>query len=379
MPETLILDGSSIRSGGQVTRIRAFLQRFRAYDPTSRVLVLEEGGAVSRLTPDRDDLEFIDRPGAGVARATRRAIWQNLALPRLCRRRGGTVYLHFSHYLPYGLLGTMYTIVGVANLQPFSAEGRAAEVRLDKRLRLAVLERTILSSVRRADRVIALSQTCKDVLAARGVDGGKIVVIPNGVEVPAAMADSAADHFLEKLALAGEFVLYVSHFYRYKNFERLVRAYRRLPSAQQDRYVLVLVGIPHHREYWDHVRATVSELGLERRVLMIPGLDGPALSALYRRCSVFAFPSLIENCPNILLEAMAHGAPVVSGNIAPMPEFAGDAAVYFDPLDESSIASSLEKVLGDASLRQRMARSGRERALCYSWDTFTRSVVDLYL
>lgn len=379
MPETLILDGSSIRSGGQVTRIRAFLQRFRAYDPTSRVIVIEEDGAVSRLAPDRGDLEFINRPGAGVARAARRALWQNLALPRLCRRRGGTVYLHFSHYLSYGLPESTRTIVGVANLQPFSAEGRAAEVRLDKRLRLCVLERTILSSVRRADHVIALSQTCKDVLAARGVDDGKIVVIPNGVEEPAAMADSAVDGLLDELAVAGEFALYVSHFYRYKNFERLVRAYGRLPSALQDRYTLVLVGIPHHREYWDYVRATVAELGLEHRVVMIPGLDGPALSALYRRCSVFAFPSLIENCPNILLEAMAHGAPVVTGNIAPMPEFGGDAVVYFDPLDEASIASSLEKVLGDVSLQQRMAQSGRERALSYSWDTFTRAVVDLYL
>ncbi|MBE7461581.1 MAG: glycosyltransferase family 4 protein [Zoogloeaceae bacterium] len=379
MPETLILDGSSIRSGGQVTRIRAFLQRFRAYDPASRVIVLEEDGAVSRLVPGRDDLEFIDRPGSGVARAARRALWQNLALPQLCRRYGGKVYLHFSHYLPYGLPGAMRTIVGVANLQPFSREGRAAEVRFDKRLRLAVLERTILSSVRRAEHVIALSRTCKDVLVARGVDGAKIVVIPNGVEEPAAATDFAVDVVLDELAIPGEYVLYVSHFYRYKNFERLVRAYSRLPSVLQDRYALVLVGIPHHREYWDHVRATVSELRLESRVIMIPGLDGSALSALYRRCSVFVFPSLIENCPNILLEAMAHGAPVVTGNIAPMPEFGGDAAIYFDPLDEASIASSLEKVLGDASLRQRMARSGRERALGYSWDTFTRSVVDLYL
>src|SRR5512143_3652813 len=100
MPETLILDGSSIRSGGQVTRIRAYLQRFRVYDPASRVIVLEEDGAISRLVPRRDDLEFIDRPGAGAGRAARRALWQNLALPELCRRLGATVYLHFSHYLP---------------------------------------------------------------------------------------------------------------------------------------------------------------------------------------------------------------------------------------------------------------------------------------
>lgn len=376
MRDTVILDGSSIRSGGQVTRIRAFLQRFRTYDPNSRVLVLEEDEAVSQLLPERDDLEFMTRSGHGVARPLRRVAWQNMVLPRLCRRVGSTVYLHFSHYLPYGLPDSTRTIIGVANLQPFSIEGRAAEIRMNKRLRLAILERTILSSVRRADSVIALSETCRRVLTERGVEDAKIHVIPNGVEAPAAVTNDAT--LLQQLGISGEFVLYVSHFYRYKNFERLVRAYARLPSATRDRYALVLVGIPHHRECWDSVRAIVNELGLERRVVMIPGLSGISLSTLYGSCSLFAFPSLIENCPNILLEAMAHGAPVIAGHIAPMPEFGGEAAAYFDPLDEASIAAVLEHVLGDASLRQRMRQEGCERALGYTWDSFTRSVVALY-
>jgi glycosyltransferase involved in cell wall biosynthesis len=378
MPETLVLDGSSIRLGGQVTRIKAFLQRFRTYDPESRVIVAEEDGAVSRLAPDRPDLEFVGRKGAGAARAARRMLWQNLALPQLCRQRNAGVYLHFSHYLPYGLPGNMRTIVGVANLQPFSREGRAAEVRFDKRLRLAVLERTILSSVRRADQVIALSEECRDVLAERGLDQRKIAVIPNGVEAPCAMEAADAGAEVQRQGIAGEFVLYVSHFYRYKNFERLVRAYALLPEQLRTRYALVLVGVPHHRECWDNVVTIVARLDLGHRVIMIPGLDTRALSALYRRCTLFAFPSLVENCPNILLEAMAHGAPVVAGRIGPMPEFGGDAVGYFDPLDEASMAVTLTEALSDTFLRQDLSRKGRQRALGYSWDSFTRSVVGLY-
>lgn len=378
MAETLVLDGSSIRLGGQVTRIKAFLQRFRTYDPESRVIVAEEDGAVSRLVPDRPDLEFVDRQGAGVARAARRMLWQNLALPKLCRQRNSGVYLHFSHYLPYGLPGNMRTIVGVANLQPFSREGRAAEVHFDKRLRLAVLERTILSSVRRADQVIALSEECRDVLVESGLDQRKIAVIPNGVEAPGAMDAADAEAEVQRQGIAGEFMLYVSHFYRYKNFERLVRAYALLPDQLRNRYALVLVGVPHHRECWDGVVATVARLGLGHRVVMIPGLDTRSLSALYRCCALFAFPSLVENCPNILLEAMAHGAPVVTGRIGPMPEFGGDAVAYFDPLDEASMAATLTEALSDAFLRQDLSRKGRQRALGYSWDSFTRSVVGLY-
>ena len=374
----LLLDGSSIRLGGQVTRIRAFLRRFRDYDPDSRVVVTEEDFAVSRMFADRPDLEFVNRLGAGAARAARRMMWQNIGLPGLCRERRATVYLHFSHYLPYGLPAGTRTIVGVANLQPFSVEGRAAEVCLDKRFRLAVLERTILSSVRRADSVIALSEECKSVLVARGIDDRKVSVIPNGVEQPGAIEEVDIDAVLQRCGIVREFVLYVSHFYRYKNFERLVRAYGAMPDQCRNRYSLVLVGVPHHKECWDAVSTIVAALGLGEKVIMIPGLDTQSLNALYRRCTLFAFPSLVENCPNILLEAMANGAPVIAGDIAPMPEFGGNAAEYFDPLDERSMTGTLMRVLGDRPLLQKMSDLGRNRALAYTWGAFTRAVVDLY-
>lgn len=378
MPEAIILDGMSIRLGGQVTRIRAFLQRFRTYDSLSRLIVLEEDGLVSKEFGDRKDIEFHNRPSSRFAKALTRQAWRNWRLPFLAREWSATVYIHFSHYLPHGLPRGTRTVVGLANLQPFSSLGRRAEIKLDKLLRLAILKRTIISSLRRADVVICLSNACKQALADVGLAGDRIRVIPNGVDSTPHANSHENRTLLCELGVDREFLLYVSHFYRYKNFEALVSAYAALPQSFRDQYQLILVGVPQHREYWDSIAARVNELGLDDEVRMIPGLGPAELAVLYRNCALFVFPSLIENCPNILLEAMSCGAPVAASDLPPMPEFGGDAAVYFDPLDPLSLTEVIARIMSAPDLADDMRKRSLVRAQNYSWDEFTKSVVHLY-
>lgn len=377
-PETIILDGMSIRLGGQVTRIRAYLQRFRTYDRHSRLIVLEEDGLVSKEFGDRNDIEFYNRKSSRFAKALTRQAWRNLQLPFLAREWSATVYIHFSHYLPHGLPRGIKTIVGLANLQPFSPIGIRAEVKLDKLLRLAILKRTIISSLRRADVVICLSNTCKEALANAGLIGKKFHVIPNGVDAPLKEDLPDSEIRIRELEIDRGFLLYVSHFYRYKNFESLVAAYAGLQQSFRDQYQLVLVGVPQHREYWDSIVARVRQLGVEEGVRMIPGLGPEDLTILYRHCTLFVFPSLVENCPNILLEAMSCGAPVAASDLPPMPEFGGDAAVYFPPLDVDSIKMTVASLLGNLELLGTMRQRSPMQASRFTWDSFTERVVGLY-
>jgi len=93
---------------------------------------------------------------------------------------------------------------------------------------------------------------------------------------------------------------------------------------------------------------------------------------------LFVFPSLIENSPNILLEAMAHGVPVIASAAAPMPEFGGTAIGYFDPLSVDSIRQSIEQALTDRTDRAVLASACRAQAARFTWDRFTARVVALY-
>ena len=187
---TLLLDFLAARTGGQLTRARAFLGRVRTHDPDTRLHILHADGALG-FVDDRRDLVVDELHFAAPGVALRRIAWQNLRLPALLRSTGANGYLTFSHDLPSRFPETVPAIVGVANLAPFSADARAAETRMAARLRLDLLARTIVSSARRARCVIALSETCRGVLVDRGIDAGKIEVIPNGVDVLPGIEDPA--------------------------------------------------------------------------------------------------------------------------------------------------------------------------------------------
>lgn len=375
----ILIDMLAASTGGQMTRARAFLERLRRYDAQSEVWLLQENGALGKLVqrPDLNVIDLVSVPGK--LRALRRMAWQNLRLPAIIRRHGIDTYLSFSHYLPWTLPDGIASVVGVSNLAPFSPAALDAEVKCWPRLRLRVLRRTILSSTRRADKVIALSGACRKILQTCGIPADKICVIPNGVEVAAAGGRPLSLASLrERYPLPGRYLLYVSHFYPYKNFVRLVRAYARLPQPVRDRYALVLVGVAHDRDYFQTVRAEITVLGLDTNVLVIPGLGAEDLAPLYAGAALFVFASLIENSPNILLEAMAQGAAVLAGTHDPMPEFGADAVRYFDAFSVESMTREIAAALADEPELARMRVRARARAGSYSWDEFTAQVVSLY-
>ncbi|MCX7144224.1 MAG: glycosyltransferase family 1 protein, partial [Proteobacteria bacterium] len=267
------------------------------------------------------------------------------------------------------------SVVGVSNLAPFSDNARDVESWL-VRLKMTLLKHSIIAATRRANKVVAISATCKDVLTSHGIEPSKISVIPNGVD-PFWSQPSTASNILNENGIAGAYLLYVSHFYRYRNHQRLVHAYAMLPASTRAAHQLVLVGKPADRRYFDEVLELRSRLGLDRDVVVISGVSGERLRHLYQRARLFVFPSLIENCPNILLEAMAAGAPVLASSLQPMPEFGGPAVEYFNPLDAEGMAQKIGMLLSSQKVVDEMKGNSTRQAQRFSWDLFVQEVVEL--
>jgi glycosyltransferase involved in cell wall biosynthesis len=99
---------------------------------------------------------------------------------------------------------------------------------------------------------------------------------------------------------------------------------------------------------------------------------------LWTIADVFVFPSLYEGFGLPVLEAMARGVPVACSNASSLPEVAGDAALLFDPRDESAIAGAVERLLGDPDEAGRLRARGRERARSFTWERTARLVLDSY-
>jgi len=99
---------------------------------------------------------------------------------------------------------------------------------------------------------------------------------------------------------------------------------------------------------------------------------------LYENTAAYVFPSLSEGFGLPGLEAMAHGAPVVSSKATCLPEIYGDAAVYFDPLSTNDIARKINSVINSQSLRTQMIKRGRSQAARYSWKTMAKQTLEIY-
>lgn len=92
-----------------------------------------------------------------------------------------------------------------------------------------------------------------------------------------------------------------------------------------------------------------------------------ALVDFYKNCDGFIFGSSCENMPNILVEAMRSGLPIISSNRPPMPEFLKDGGYYFDPYDVNSIYDNLKEYLLNHDGREKKTALSQEYSLKYSW------------
>ena len=233
--------------------------------------------------------------------------------------------------------------------------------------RAALIERATLGpAARRAARILCVSEsTRRDLVARHPGAEPKAATVLHGVSAELAREPSAAEleQVRERLGLPSGFVLATGTLEPRKNLPRLADAHARLPAELRARHPLVLTGPPG----WelDRALAGVRERGSEVRLLGY--VSDSDLTALYRLCTAFAYPSLYEGFGLPLLEAMRCGAACVTSNGSSLPEVGGDAVEYADPLDPAAIAAALERLLSDPGRREALGAAARGRAASFTW------------
>lgn len=171
-----------------------------------------------------------------------------------------------------------------------------------------------------------------------------------------------------------QFIMYVGRPTPHKNLERLVDAFALLQETHPD-LRLVLAGKTDAN--YRRIARMVKRRDLQNVVFTDFVTDGQ-LRWLYEHCAAYVFPSLSEGFGLPGLEAMNHGAPVVSSNATCLPEVYGDAAHYFNPLDVEDIARAINDVLGSEKLRTELIQRGHKQVAKYSWERMARQTLDVY-
>ncbi|MHB1864858.1 MAG: glycosyltransferase family 4 protein [Candidatus Saccharimonadales bacterium] len=207
-----------------------------------------------------------------------------------------------------------------------------------------------------------------DVVKFTGQSKGKFTVT---YEAADKVKDKAEPY---KKLVGKKYIMYVGNPFPHKNLDRLIEAFEILKVKYPNLY-LVLVGKKTHGH--DSIEQLIKSRGIEN-VILTGFVSEGQLRWFYENCAAYVFPSLSEGFGLPPLEAMHHGAPVVSSNATCLPEVYGDSVEYFDPLDTKDMANAISRVLNNKKLKDKLIKKGYDQVAKYSWERMARQTLVVY-
>lgn len=257
------------------------------------------------------------------------------------------------------------SVVVIHDLAVFRKECRAS-------FRARLVEKMLLRRVLLSRKILAISRATKEDLKKNfAVGEEKIAVLYPGLTAPQKPKNSK--EVLKKLRLKKPYILAVGTIEPRKNFARLIKAYRQLPSSFRQKYDLVLVG----KEGW--FAEEVMELVKKTKgVKWLGYLSDSELGAVFAEAEIFAFPSLWEGFGLPILEAFHFEVPTLTSKVASLPEVGGKAVLYCQPKEVVSIKGALLKLLQNPSLREKLVKRGRKRLKRFRWARSAKKLIRIF-
>lgn len=242
--------------------------------------------------------------------------------------------------------------------------------------------------MRRCHTIITISESSKrNLVEVAGLPEEKIAVVYFGVNrafTPLEGKKSAAclaerQEILQKHNIPADalVIFHVGTATRYKNTPAIFHALRALKEDSQvgNRVHFLRVGA----DFFDDEKALIESLGIGDRVRHAGRILGDDLLAAYYRVSdVFAFPSIWEGFGWPPLEAMACGTPVVTSDVASLPEVVGDAGITVAPQDHAALSEALRSILTNDDRRYTLGVKSLQRAQRFTWDACARGTMAVY-
>jgi glycosyltransferase involved in cell wall biosynthesis len=362
---TIGIKATQIGPGGGLTHLTQCLKWFPILAPEMHFIVYAaSGNERDHISDARNiDFRFYHFPSFGLPA---RLLWEQTALPEFVSRDKCDLLFEPGNYAIKN--PPCPSVPLIHNLAPFIPEYIATETAYQQ-FRLRLLRHGTTSAIAASAGTIFLSQYARDVLRHHvNISNIRSTVIYHG----------ATDQVSKPTCAREKFILCVSHIYRYKGILELVKAYAQAVASQPELPKLVIAGNPYDRPYIAQIESLIASAGIGDRVQFLGSVSEEELSRLYRTCEFFVFPSTIENCPNILIEALAAGCPILSSNCGVMPEVCGDAALYCDPSDITSISDSLLELHRNQLLRNTLSDRAATRATQFSWRSTAQQTLDFF-
>jgi len=237
-------------------------------------------------------------------------------------------------------------------------------------LRNVVLRSLGRSSLRRADRVIAVSRYVAGFAVENiKVKPERIVTIHLGRDESfSQLGDRQADlAALAKQGIKKEFILTCGSLLPYRRCEDVIAGFAKFKKDLRAAHSLVIAGTGKDWKYMEKLIRAIKVSGCAGDIVMAGHVPHDTMIQLYRNCRACVIASEVEACPNIAIEAMSSCCAIVSGDCAPLPEMFAGCSLEFRSRDVAALAAALGRIMKDEALKQALSYKALVRSEFFSW------------
>ncbi len=364
----IVIDGRWIKQTGIGRYVEETLRGLLERDHGNEYVLMIRPEDRDKLDYKADNLELVDAPEPWFTFREQTSFWWRLRIQK-------ADLMHFTNFdFPILYRGRFVITIYDLTLLEFKNIHRKKMLPFYYHFKDMVMRFVLKQGVRRSELILVPTEYVKNGLVEKyKVASRKVIVTSAAAEMP--YKRPRVD--LLKFGINKPYLLYVGNAYPHKNLERLVIAFGKLITEYMLDYQLVIAGRKDH--FHEQLEKDVAEVRLDDRVIFTGYVSDAELAGLYKKASLYVFPSLSEGFGLPALEAMSYGVPVASSNATCLPEVAGEAAEYFDATDTAEMAKVMAALLADKDRQQVLIDRGYEQLKKFSWSATAELTHKAYL
>ena len=368
------IDATNIRSGGGVIHLLEFISAIEPEKMQVQEVVIWGGGQTLQSLPNNAWIVKVNPPSLEKGLIWR-MLWQIFSLTSAVRKNACDIL-----FVPGGsYVGNFHPVVTMSqNLLPFEWEMIVKSGASLRTLKFILLRWAQSYTFKRSDGVIFLTEYAKNaVFKVTGPLSGKSVVIAHGLN-PRFNYEPKPQLPIEHYNQTNPYqLIYVSTIDSYKNHLELIQAVQILREKGYP-LSLTLIG-PYKEPAFSKLKQTQQLVDSNSQWIKYLGaLPYESLYLEYQKADLGIFASRCETFGMTVLEKMIVGLPIACSRESSMQEILGEAGLYFDPCDPSSIASAIESYLLSPQLRDQHQQKAHVLARQYTWARCVYQTVNFF-
>jgi glycosyltransferase involved in cell wall biosynthesis len=241
----------------------------------------------------------------------------------------------------------------------------------------AIYNKKAKSACKQADVIVAISeQTKRDIVDFYKVPESKIEVVYQCCSP--AFYPTHSEEEIESVKniykLPKNFMLYVGTVEERKNLLQLIKAVKN--SKEFSDFPIVVIG--KRKKYFDEVQNFISYNGMTNQVYFFDNVPNHLLPLFYQAASLFVYPSLFEGFGIPIIEAAFSNTPIITSTDSCFEEAGGPDSIYVNPNNTDELSHSIDRVLGDKALADKMVRNTLQYVQKFSDQNTVNHMMNLY-